>query len=660
VKRIRGSVSVAQKRVDITYDAASQMTGVQRYSDLAGTQSVANTAYIHDAAGRLTALSHSKNSTPIANYGFTYDAANRLAKLITPDGTSDYSYNQRDELTATNHSNQTDESYSYDDTGNRKNAGYVTGDQNRLLSDGTYNYAYDNEGNRTRRVEIATGAITEYGWDTRNRMTSVVTKANGGSVIKAIEYTYDVYDRRIVKSVDGDGSGPTAATEERFVYDGEHIALVFDGAGNQTSRYLHGPQVDQVLAEETAAGEVRWALADHQGSVRDVTGSQGTVLNHLTYDSYGQVTSETHPELDFRFGYTGRERDEETGLYYYRARYFDPAPGTFVSEDPLGFGAGDSNVYRYVSNSPTNYIDPYGTIQLGTVAREAGTTFAVGAVIVGGAVVLGVSAPVVAVPAAFALGFGFGRSYMHRWEEAYTHGVFHQQYRIGATALLDTFGLSGLVEGSFGRSLITGCELSEEDQSERLGRGLGNLATLGFSSTIGPLSRGAGQAVSILDEAISALTAGDLVFAGGGGMGLAAAAEVAAGTGPQVGAGLTGNIANEIGRPLLSSSGGSNGEVSSNEARKQAMRKQGIPTSQQPASSSKNNSGLEYQYEVPKPGGGTEIKSVQQQTLDSSHPGQGHWEAGKVKTDPLTGSARLNQYGRPKLTNSKSKVNYDD
>jgi RHS repeat-associated protein len=134
--------------------------------------------------------------------------------------------------------------------------------------------------------------------------------------------------------------------------------------GNQTGRYLHGPQIDQVLAEETA-GAVRWALADHQGSVRDVTGSQGTVLNHLTYDSYGQVTSETQPTVDFRFGYTGRERDEETGLNYYRARYFDPAVGTFVSADPLGFSSGDSNLYSYVSNSPTNFIDPTGTSAIG-------------------------------------------------------------------------------------------------------------------------------------------------------------------------------------------------------------------------------------------------------------------------------------------------------
>jgi RHS repeat-associated protein len=115
-----------------------------------------------------------------------------------------------------------------------------------------------------------------------------------------------------------------------------------------------------VLAEETAAGDTHWALTDHQGSVRDVIDNSGVVLNHIVYDSFGQVTSESDPAVDFRFGYTGRELDTETDLMYYRARYFDPAAGTFVSEDPLGFGAGDENLYRYVFNSPTNFTDPSG------------------------------------------------------------------------------------------------------------------------------------------------------------------------------------------------------------------------------------------------------------------------------------------------------------
>ena len=90
------------------------------------------------------------------------------------------------------------------------------------------------------------------------------------------------------------------------------------------------------------------------------------------------------------------------------------------------------------------------------------------------------------------------------------------------------------------------------------------------------------------------------------------------------------------------------------------MRDQDIPISQQPKSQSRNASGREQSYEVPEAGGGTQTKSVQQQTMDSSHRGQGHWEAGKVKTDPLTGETRMNIYGRPKLTNNKSKVNYDE
>lgn len=94
-------------------------------------------------------------------------------------------------------------------------------------------------------------------------------------------------------------------------------------------------------------------------------------------------------------------------------------------------------------------------------------------------------------------------------------------------------------------------------------------------------------------------------------------------------------------------------------ARREAMRREGIPTSQQPTSQSRNTSGREYTYDTPKPGGGTQTKSVQQQTMDSSHPGESHWEAGTVKTDPLTGETRMNQYGRPKLTNDKSKVGYE-
>lgn len=88
------------------------------------------------------------------------------------------------------------------------------------------------------------------------------------------------------------------------------------------------------------------------------------------------------------------------------------------------------------------------------------------------------------------------------------------------------------------------------------------------------------------------------------------------------------------------------------------MRDEGIPTSQQPAAQSRNASGYEYSYDTPAPGGGTQRMSVQQQTMDRSHLGESHWEAGAVKTDPLTGAVRMNNYGRPVLTSRKSRADY--
>jgi hypothetical protein len=95
----------------------------------------------------------------------------------------------------------------------------------------------------------------------------------------------------------------------------------------------------------------------------------------------------------------------------------------------------------------------------------------------------------------------------------------------------------------------------------------------------------------------------------------------------------------------------------SREARREAMRQEGIPTSQQPKSQSKNDSGREYTYEVSKEGGGKQTKSVQQQTKDRNHQGKPHWEAGKVKKD-VEGNVKKNDYGWPRLEKEKSKVNY--
>jgi RHS repeat-associated protein len=259
----------------------------------------------------------------------------------------------------------------HDLNGNRVTAGsntYQTGANNQLLSDGTYNYSYDLEGNRTGRTRISDGQFTEYRYDQRNQLTFVGTKTSQGSgtYLNTVEYAYDLFGRRVKKIVDADGSAGGAAVTTNFIYDGESIVLTVSGTSAATmalgQRYLHGPNIDQVLAQENAStNAVQWMAPDHLGTVRDMTDGAGTAIVHVTFGAFGQLVNLDNPQgVPYLFGFTGREWDAETGLWYYRARYYDANTGRFDSEDPLGFAAGDTNLSRYVGNGPTNATDPSG------------------------------------------------------------------------------------------------------------------------------------------------------------------------------------------------------------------------------------------------------------------------------------------------------------
>jgi hypothetical protein len=81
------------------------------------------------------------------------------------------------------------EAYTYDLNGNRTNGGYATGVDNRLTSDGTYSYLYDDEGNRQSRTNIVTNAVDEYAWDYRNRLTGIVSKTSStGTITQTVSY----------------------------------------------------------------------------------------------------------------------------------------------------------------------------------------------------------------------------------------------------------------------------------------------------------------------------------------------------------------------------------------------------------------------------------------------------------------------------------------
>ena len=133
-------------------------------------------------------------------------------------------------------------------------------------------------------------------------------------------------------------------------------------SGSLTSRQLQGDQIDQHLAF-IQSSTAYWYLTDRLGSTRAVINNSGAVQDALAYDAFGNITYQTpSPSVTPLYFWTGRETDVETGLQYNRARYYDPETGRWFSQDPLGFDAGDSNLYRYVKNAPVNASDPSGLL----------------------------------------------------------------------------------------------------------------------------------------------------------------------------------------------------------------------------------------------------------------------------------------------------------
>ena len=428
----QSGTGVAAKRVDFAYDAAGRRTGLTRFSDLAGTATVLVTANTYDDADRLTNLTHkTAGGTTRASYGYTLDAASRLTSeartWTTASGTASdtvgYTYTNDDQLTGVTHSNGSfaAESFSYDANGNRNTAGYGTTTGNRLAAAPGSTYAHDAEGNRTSVTETATGKITTYAYDHRDRMTGATIKDASGSVLARTTYTYDALDRRIKVAA--------GANVLKVVYDGPAVILDFDGGNAEVARYLQGPAIDEVLARETGSSNtVAWYLQDRLGTVRDIANNSGAIIDHLGYDAFGAVTIETDLGYGDRLKFTGRELDPVTGLYYYRARWYDATAGRFLSQDPIGFAAGDANLYRYVGNSATNATDPSGlwintvigagiggvvggAIGVATGAWSGGWQGAIsGGVsgVVSGAVTGGLAANLVPLPVAGAIGGAAG------------------------------------------------------------------------------------------------------------------------------------------------------------------------------------------------------------------------------------------------------------
>jgi RHS repeat-associated protein len=211
-------------------------------------------------------------------------------------------------------------------------------------------YSYDRAGNLD---SVTSGTPRwKYVYDALDRLIEV--RQNGTLIAR---YAYDVMGRRIVKRV---YSGANAGYL-RMVYRASAVAVEADSAGSLTLGYTWGLGVDNLVAiRKYADASHYYVVQDALHSVRGLSQRDSTWMASWRYAIYGVVldSAGTTP-LAVRYRWTGREYDVETGFYYFRARYYDPAAQRFVQEDPIGFAGGD-NLYAYGDGNPTNGRDPDG------------------------------------------------------------------------------------------------------------------------------------------------------------------------------------------------------------------------------------------------------------------------------------------------------------
>lgn len=361
--------------VNITYNSYGQLESVKRFVNLDDPTLVLSSDYSYNLSGQTTSIVHQDSlGQVLSELKYEYDFAgrlesetiNRLASDMSR--TSEYGYDAYGQIAFASYSgSQIDETFEWDSNGNSVQADSVVGDDNELLSDGTYRYEYDSAGNLIAKTRInpiqGEANYVRYKYDHRNRLISVEQfSSKGGVLLNAESYRYDMFNRRILVQ---NGNEAQISVYNSINSLANEWAR-FDLDGNVIQRFMFGDNVDSLFGLWTPQDGLLWTLSDRLGSIRDVMNSSGSVVQCVDYTSMGTPIFRT-PQGGLEnwssmrpYGFTGRVWDNATGLYYFRARYYDSSIGKFISKDPLEFGSGDTNMYRYIFNTPFAGTDPSG------------------------------------------------------------------------------------------------------------------------------------------------------------------------------------------------------------------------------------------------------------------------------------------------------------
>jgi RHS repeat-associated protein len=338
-----------QGSVSYTYDAANRRTAMT----VNGQSSI---TYTYDDANRLTQLTQGSQTVV-----YTYDDANRRTTATLPNGILvTYGYDAASQLTDLTYTKGMTTlgtlTYQYDAAGHRTTVGGTWARTGLPTAQSTWTYnaanqltawdqtsvTYDANGDLTQTS--GQGTTVTYTWNARHQLVGI---AGGGTTAS---FAYDGLGRRISKTVN--------STSTDFVYDGLNPVQELSG-GSPVANLLSGLGIDEFVSR-TEGGTTSTFLTNALGSTIALTDGTGTVQTEYTYDPFGMATV-TGTSSTNAYQFTGREHDG-TGLVYYRGRYYSPVLQRFISEDPIGFAGGDSNLYAYVFNSPTNFTDPTGEI----------------------------------------------------------------------------------------------------------------------------------------------------------------------------------------------------------------------------------------------------------------------------------------------------------
>jgi RHS repeat-associated protein len=305
------------------------------------------------------------------------------------------------------------EEHTYDPAGNRltgpkHRTGYTYNQGNQLLTVKRRQYKYDNNGNLIKKVEIDKNGkedkTTLYTYDYDNKLIKVIKQESGKYI--TVTFAYDPFGRRILKTLLKEKEGEVTTRTTSYIYDNEDI-IFEENKNGEITRYTHGPGIDEPISIEQK-GKAYYYHFDGLGSVTALTDSDGEVAKEYTYDPFGRLKMKGE-KLKQPYTYTGREWDSETGLYYYRARYYDPKIGRFITKDPFPgilLNPQTLNPYPYVGNNPVNHLDPLGLWYI-DIGFSGSTTGTLGPGVAGG---IQIGPAGIFIYGGFGVGFGAGAS----------------------------------------------------------------------------------------------------------------------------------------------------------------------------------------------------------------------------------------------------------